>query len=285
VINSTQEVKLVENIKEQLQLTNCEMASILGMSESNLLEVLNNSRNLKFKDISHLSEKLNVDIDLLRQNQVDFKKVKSFLKIKKSTLCEKYTSIAPYSKTQSVKSIIDYIKFNFRNSDPLLNSFYKSFQLDRDCLVKNQQVSLQFIVDTTEYLKKYIDLDYYKVGQFSCINLASNSFIKKVEQYQSRPIHQLYEYFFLDLIAHFEENFDYQISTITHKELYFSVKAKELLREAYKKNLIDNRYICSYRTGVISALPALFGNSFKEVVKLNNVTEKDAAYKYKVIFQ
>lgn len=282
--NMRNEIDVLKQIQNELALDQYQMASLLDISESSLKDTYNQKRNLKFNNLFSLSKKLNIDMDCLLNDDVDFDLVRSFYYQDQSRLSEKYLDKAPFSKMKSTKSLFDYISYTHSGHNLLKENFLRHFQINEDILEnKNLSVNLNFIKDTTKFLNQFIELDYYSAGQFSCYNLATKPFIKSLKKLNySKTPRKLFEYFFENLIKHFEENFDYKITKASNQDIYFSVSPKESVQDSYRKNIIDNKAISYYRCGVISALPTLIDHSALDVVSINNVNKKNPVYKYRI---
>ena len=264
----------IEKARAAVNVDDTVFSELMGVSRKEYRLRRDVSDPITIDELITLSEFLNVSMEDLVRGNLDYAGLTAYHCGDFTYIPERYTEAA-FSKKRTSINILSFLERNV-GSD-FKRSLLRSLRVHENVFRNpDEKINLRFLMDLTQELVKrhYEDEDFFQMGVYSSVvNRSSELGRLMAKQSDGKGVYSLA---FDHLIHRYDENFDYQIISLSDTNVSIRSFPRTMVQDGLKLKRLGTRATCVARDGVAASFIRYIGLPTAKSTKSHCIHQGDS---------
>lgn len=277
--HSLQIASTLERIRRTIGMDADRWTEVMGLTKRKFDRVNAGTELLPITAIHYVAEYLNLSVEAIAKGALDFMALAEHYEGNLEYIPERYLKGA-FSKRLTALNFLDYLEtyFGWELREKILQKLQTTeFAIRR----ASEPINIKFITDIGDYLRNYSfdDKDIFRIGMHTLVTNQDNPFARNLAA-STTPI-EIFERYDAE-VAFVEKNGRYPIIKRDGETFILEFRPNPGVLDALEVDKFGSPLLCSYKAGLMAALPGYLNLPYADVREIACVHRGDQACRYEV---
>lgn len=272
----------VKRIQATLSMGDETFSELLELPKNTYQKIKAGQKPVPAKAFAHLSKALNLNVGDIYSGRINYAALDAYFNKNELYISEVYTRGAG-SRFWTVQNILTYVekRYGWHMRLQALRHFQLSERYFSDL---NRGINFDFMTELLAYLEyrtmpgaEFVFTGSNLVNIFNKKNLIGDLL-------QQKKMKSAYEVFFEKTITQIDRNYSYRIEYINDRECVIRMEPDAMVSEELHKRNPGSFNTCTYREGVLAAVPKYLGIGTAKVSQLSCFHKGDSICRFRIQF-